>query len=236
MANFGPDTLARFTAAGHSAAAKLLDAFQELDLRKRPACARLPDFIKEASPEGSRLRLLVDCESGDPRHWMEVGRDWQVHGRGEPTEPVDLTANDVILRPQSSPAPGADPHAGPHEPLVALINPWIGECKAGRAAAGRARDVELANRLAREFLELQDARTLLRVLGSADVTAIERAITIPYYQCGYYDCHLAIDMASPDWSRWLEVKRDGTLCPLGEARGQEFDIFSGHIVLRPAAQ
>ena len=46
--------------------------------------------------------------------------------------------------------------------------------------------------------------------------------------------HLAIDMASPHWSRWVEVRRDGQHLPLGKVRGQEYDIFSGHVVLRPA--
>lgn len=234
MANFGPDTLARFTAAGHDATARLLDAFQELDLRKRWICAPLPDL--KSSPAGSRLRLLVDCESGDPKHWMEVGSDWQVHAKSEYTEPVDLTPNDRVLRPLSSTATNPHRHGGALEPVIRLCREWVGECKAGRAAAGRARDLDESSRLGRQFLELQDACSLLLLLGAADVTTIERAITIPYYQCGYYDCHLAIDNGSPDWSRWVEVKRDGTLCPLGHGRGQEFDIFSGHLVLRPAAQ
>ena len=242
MANYGPDVLARFTAAidalgpgpdatALAAAVKILQTFQDLDPRKPLVAARVPEL--EDCPAGSRYRLLVDCESGDPKHWMEIGSDWQVHARREQTAPADLAPGDVVLRPPSS-APAAGPGTGALAHPLRMCRAWIDECKAARATAHRARDLDEAGRLGLMALELADARALLALLASADVTAVERAITLPFYQCGYYDVHLAIDMASPDWSHWVEVRRDGARCPLGKARGKEYDIFSGHVVIRPA--
>ncbi|HEY0135651.1 MAG TPA: hypothetical protein VGB85_16320 [Nannocystis sp.] len=241
MANFGPDMLSRFTAAlaavdrdtdALAAALKLFDRFQDLDLHKPRVAAKLPAI--EHCPAGARYRLLVDCESGDPKYWMEIGSDWQVHARRDEPAPVDLAPGDVVLRPPSTaPAPPRSTAGTLAHPLR-LCRAWIDECKAARQVAHRAHDLDEASRLAQLAFELADARTLLTLLAGVDVTAVERATTIPYYQCGYYDVHLAIDMASSDWSRWVEVRRDGPPCPLGEARGHEYDIFSGHLVLRPA--
>ena len=243
MANYGPDLLARFTAAtnaldpGPDAAAlaeaiKLLEQFQDLDLRKPLVSARLPGL--RDYPAGSRYRLLVDCESGDPRCWMEIGSDWKVHARREQTAPVALMPGDVVLRPPGArPGPASQPGGALAHPLR-MCRVWIDESKAARQVAHRAHDFDEANRLARMALQLADARALLLLLAGADVTAVERTITIPYYQCGYYDIHLAIDMASPDWTRWVEVRSDATHCALGEARGDEYDLFSGHTLLHPA--
>lgn len=247
MSKFGPDILSRFTAAldamapgrdadALAAVVNLLGRFPELDLREPLVGAKLPD-IKNC-PAGSRYRLLVDCESGgDPTYWVEVGSDWQVHSRREQAAPVDLAPGDMVLRPPSS-APAFTASAAlaarAHAHPLRLCRAWIKECKAARQSADRAPGFDETHRLFRIEQQLTDVRTLLMLLASVNVTEVERATTIPLYQCGYYNMHLAIDMASPHWSRWVEVRRDGQHLPLGKARGQEYDIFSGHVVLRPA--
>jgi hypothetical protein len=80
--------------------------------------------------------------------------------------------------------------------------------------------------------QLELASELVEAFDRAAMPAATRLVEIPYYQCGYYGMHLAVDLGSDDWSSWSEFTASRDAVPLGETRGSEYDIFSGHWVLR----
>lgn len=162
----------------------------------------------DAFPKGSRYHLLVDCETSNVAHWLEVGWDGHVHRLGR-ERPLPLGPGDLVLS-----APRANERERKHERIETT------------AIAALRRMTGIPEH------EIDAATRLLSLLERAGVHHVERAHQLRDFQCGYYDMHLAAGGRDP--KTWREVLRDGTPGKLSSAVSKEsVDIFSGDVVVRP---
>ncbi len=199
--------------------------------------ARLPSL--DAFPAGSRFRLFVDCESGNPKHWLEVGAGWVLRtGKHASVGPVDLQSGDLLLA-----RPRGRPHPAPSVPCTPtpLLDDAIATCRAlllvtrdERNAAGRAQHSEALRAAVQAHDALTRAVETLSFCTRSGIAACTSMRKIPYYECGYYDMHLAVDCGVEDRAQWRELTTNGEACAFGDARGDELDIFSGYRLLRRA--
>jgi len=205
-----------------SAIRQAVDCLRKFDpVEQRPIveAERLPAM--RAFPKGYRYHLLVDCESGDPKHWAEIGFDRSVHRLGS-VRPLRIKPGDVILRsrhfktPMDIPKPQSD---GRSRDALALIRRCLRENSPWNNLSAR---------------DLNFAAQLLTMLDHVEVNTVSGVFEIPVvFGCGYSDLILAAGGHDP--AHWLEVLEDGEGVKLGTAPpNMRFNILSSDLLVRPA--